>query len=865
MKKTLLILASLSLMASATAYARSHNYAKKYVQSTDTFAIMRKNLRDKLMLGPLNYDQGNSLVKTQISKLVINATTYQTYLEKEPTTYLWSDYADLKDNITNTPKHIYYSLQRLHTMALAWAYPSSSLYKDSALLADIKRSLDFLYVYALNENTSLIGNFWEWRIGAPQEYAAIVSILYEELSEEQIDHYDKAFQTHVRWFTNNGNLTYANQASICRNLLYMGILTGNATDIQNALNKAKRAFLDETTLSQRLSAQTKFEKMIVEQGDYHNYSGVTLKEGFYEDGTFIQHVAIPYIGSYGSEIIQFAAEMVQMFKGSGFEAPDYMKEILPTWIKKAYIPSIYKGEMMRMFMGRNTSSSHDPHAAAREIGLNMFETSCLIKDEDERQSVVNVCKEMYTKNSYYNSIYDGMDAIISMPRIDSMIAAADEAPEPYVFNLVLAAGDRIIHERPNFRLGISMSSNRIGKYEGFSGNNLKGWYTGDGMTYIYNENDRSHWKNYFSYVDFYRMPGTTVDVITRTTDPSNIALFDNPVNAQSWVGGVSLRGTYGAAGMSHVGAKGDLVAKKSWFMFDDEVVCIGAGITMSEDRNVETIVENRMSTQPVFIEEVQRVKTKSKEFNFENPRYVYLTGTGGYYFPQPCTLHTYITTNGYTEFYFNHGTAPKDQTYEYVLLPMKSKDETRIYAEHPDIEVLVNTDQIQAVREDSLGITGLNFWKAGEIAGIHSDGEACVMYQQVGDTLYLSVSDPTWKRTSQTLTISGVYTLLSADPSDKVSLSSENHFTTLTIDTKNRMGMGQQVVLGVEEPMGIKSVIANKDIVSYTIYDSLGRCVAAGNIGRQLNQNDIEKLPRGVYIAVYQTINGETLANKFMY
>jgi len=472
---------------------------------------------------------------------------------------------------------------------------------------------------------------------------------------------------------------------------------------------------------------------------------------------------------------------------------------------------------------------------------------------------------MYTKNSYYNSIYDGMDAIISKPRIDSMIVAAGESSESYVFNLVLAAGDRVIHERPNFRLGISMSSSRIGKYEGFSGNNLRGWYTGDGMTYIYTENDRSHWKDYFSYVDFYRMPGTTVDVITRTTSPSSIALFDNPVNAQSWVGGVSLRGTYGAAGMSHVGAKSDLVAKKSWFMFDDEVVCIGAGITMSENHDVETIVENRKSTQTVFIEEEQRVKTKSKEFNFENPSYVYLTETGGYYFPQPCTLHTYITTNGYTEFYFNHGTAPKDQTYEYVLLPMKSQDETRIYAEHPDIKILVNTDQLQAVREDSLGITGINFWQAGEIAGIRSDGEACVMYQQAGDTLYLSVSDPTWKRTSQTLTISGLYTLLSVNPSDKVSLSSENNFTTLTIDTENRMGMGQQIVLSVKEPAGIESVIAKSDIVSYTIYDSLGRYVTAGNIGRQLNQNDIEELPHGFYVVVYQTMNGKTLANKLMY
>ena len=36
-----------------------------------------------------------------------------------------------------------------------------------------------------------------------------------------------------------------------------------------------------------------------------------------------------------------------------------------------------------------------------------------------------------------------------------------------------------------------------------------------------------------------------------------------------------------------------LTGKKSWFMFDDEIVCLGAGITSTDSRAIETTVENR--------------------------------------------------------------------------------------------------------------------------------------------------------------------------------------------------------------------------------------------------------------------------------
>lgn len=36
-----------------------------------------------------------------------------------------------------------------------------------------------------------------------------------------------------------------------------------------------------------------------------------------------------------------------------------------------------------------------------------------------------------------------------------------------------------------------------------------------------------------------------------------------------------------------------LAGKKSWFLFDDEIVALGAGIRSTDNRKIETIVENR--------------------------------------------------------------------------------------------------------------------------------------------------------------------------------------------------------------------------------------------------------------------------------
>ncbi|MES2692253.1 MAG: polysaccharide lyase family 8 super-sandwich domain-containing protein, partial [Verrucomicrobiota bacterium] len=129
------------------------------------------------------------------------------------------------------------------------------------------------------------------------------------------------------------------------------------------------------------------------------------------------------------------------------------------------------------------------------------------------------------------------------------------------------------------------------------GENKRAWHTAEGMTYLYN-NDLSQFDgDFWPTIDPNRLPGTTVDSAQPSADEAGKHSTGEP-----WVGGAEVGNRYGVVGMQ---LKGRLSppeipyngarAKKSWFLFDDEIVALGADITYVETTGgvIETIVENR--------------------------------------------------------------------------------------------------------------------------------------------------------------------------------------------------------------------------------------------------------------------------------
>lgn len=792
----------------------------------DDFALMRERLLKEIVLGdpsdPALSLSENSYRMQQYVGVMVNVAGITRQDLRRDTTFLWPDIPHLSGNRSFTPAHVCESYRRLMLMARAYSWPGSRLYHDEDLLADIRYGLSFLYSHAYNERTRMIGNWWEWRIGIPWYYSYIVSMLRDNLSPEELSAFERSTAAFTYSFARNGDLTFANQASICRNLLFIGILTDNDTYIRTALEAAVPAFCDASTPAQRMQAINRQNAIIRRQRASARVSSLVHKEGLYPDGTFIQHSSVPYIGTYGTEVIAMASYLAILLPGTQYSVPAEITASLPVWISGAYLPAIWQSEMMLMFMGRDVEG--DVVSNARNVLFSIASAALLMEDEAERNDVLVRTSQMLahsplpweqTENPVQIALRGRLKKVSEVPGVQEVPSVdssslpllggegARRAEEVSPFSRVYSAGDRAIHQTSSWRFGLSMSSNRIAKYECFirptARQNTQGWYQGDGMTYLYLPSDPDQYRNYFSHVDPYRLPGTTVVQLPREVKQAVQPLYAMPAAAadEARAGGVSLQGCSSAM-MQLVGSVSDLRAKKSWFMMPREVVCLGADISCSDTSQVITTVENR------------RMSKKVEKVLMVGSSLAYLDGVGAYWFPDSAQLFT-NNTNNCTELYINHGAAPQQASYSYVLLPEMPLSDAQLYSRQPDVRILSNTPALQAVRHFGLNLIAANFWQKGSlrdngIADVRSDGTAALMMQQSGDMLTLSVADPTWDRSSMQILIEGLYDLRSANKSDKVKVSSlAGSYTVIDIDSRNALGMSFDVILEKKEPAFVQT------------------------------------------------------------
>src|SRR4030095_12391531 len=137
---------------------------------------------------------------------------------------------------------------------------------------------------------------------------------------------------------------------------------------------------------------------------------------------------------------------------------------------------------------------------------------------------------------------------------------------------------------------------------------------------------------------------------------------------------------------------------------------------------------------------------------------------------------TYGSTNrvarNFLTLWMDHGVNPSNAAYAYVLLPNHPATRVAAYAANPDITVIENTTRAQAVRENKLGLTAINFWRDGtnRVGGITVDRRASVIQRTDGSYLDVALSDPTQTNTGViNLELTGVaLSVVSADPAISV-------------------------------------------------------------------------------------------------
>ncbi len=621
------------------------------------------------------------------------------------TPYLWSDltFGSNAGNISSTYK-------RLQAMALAWAQPGNSLNGNASLATAISNGLDWMNANVYKATGGQYENWYDWEVTAPQALDDTMVLFYPALTTTQIanncdaiDNYGPTSANATPYFTWNA-LTGANTVDVVLVTAIRGILGKNSTKLTDAKVNLSKVFPFATS------------------GD-----------GFHADGSFVFHANIAYTGHYGITQLEGVATIVNLLQGSTWAITDPELANVYDWITNGFEPLIYNGAMMDMVRGRAASWSSST-------------------EYDKGAEAIEAIRQI---------------ALFAPPATAAALTAFADSPRLASGQFHFAGMDRVVALRSGFGFGLSMSSSRIANFENlFSTSNLKGWFTGDGMTYLYvGATDTQFTDTFWPTVDYYHLPGTTVEQ-GYVPQPST--------TDQSWVGGAQVAGTYGAAGMSlHPAASptasSTLNGKKSWFMLDNKIVCLGAGIACTTGNAVDTTVENRRlgaaPTSNLTVNGVQYPPTAGWSASLSGSTWCSLDGVGGYYFPsstsslsasfvarsgswtqiRPDDSDTTVYSENYLKLWFNHGVAPSNASYAYVLLPGMNASGTSAYAQNPDVTVVANTTNIQAVKSVDLGVVGANFWATGGGTAdwITVNKRASVVTLETYNGITVGISDPT--------------------------------------------------------------------------------------------------------------------------
>ncbi|MEV0388660.1 polysaccharide lyase family 8 super-sandwich domain-containing protein [Nonomuraea sp. NPDC050643] len=314
---------------------------------------------------------------------------------------------------------------------------------------------------------------------------------------------------------------------------------------------------------------------------------VSEGDGFYRDGSFIQHTYVPYQGAYGVTLLSGLATLYAVLRGSPWGLAD--RSLFAT-VERSFAPFVRDGACMDLVRGRSVGRRpYGDHERGREIAaaVLLLGESAPVAERARWQAMV----KGWAVRSTYRPMLEGAEPAFHA-RLSAVMddGAVPAVPEP-VGHRLLPMSARAVHRRPGWCAALSMASHRIGHYEHGNGENLRGRHTGSGMLYWWAEGHGDHYSDSFwPTVDPYRLPGTTVS--TRRLPDGAGAGWGDTCTPWRWVGGAT-DGTYAVAGQHLSGLESTMEAFKSWFFLDDAIVCLGAGITSQDGAAVETVVDNR--------------------------------------------------------------------------------------------------------------------------------------------------------------------------------------------------------------------------------------------------------------------------------
>lgn len=715
------------------------------------------------------------------------------------------DYSDTQGNSYNwkATQH----LDRLINMAYAYTMQGSLKQGDNSLFSAIEAGIRAW----INTHPNACTNWWYNQIAEPQRLGLL--LIQMRKGTERLD--KEATETPV--LTRMYNRTQSG---------YPG--TGNATSSSNITNVAEHCIYSALLSYDAGRLRTMLYDFV--------YPAVSISTGISADGikpdqSHIMHSRVLYIGGYGEELIKNVTYFSVFTAGTHYAMPEEKTAILGDFVRNTWLKSVRGRYMLWDVTGRGLSR---------------------ISELDKRGATIYL-ERMKSIDPAHIDEYDA-----GIKRLGGE-KPANYQIEPMSRQHFIA--DHTLHIRPEYTFDVNFVSTRTRRIEWGNGENKKALYMSDGCTNIVRRGDE--YATIQGTWNWARIPG-----ITCLQTPSQATISDGSTTSvdgtSTFAGGVT-DSLYSVTAYSYPATRVNLSAKKGWFMFDDEIVCLGNSITAAsgqEAYNTNTTINQSNLNGNVVVSENGNgfipLAATGDHVYATAPKWV-LHDTIGYVFPagghvvvsnqeQTGNWHD-INNNGVNavvsrdifSLWFDHGKSVTNGTYAYIIVPGKTAIEMQDYYTAGNIELLANTASVQAVHHKTLGIYGIIFYSATTFTGgdisVEVDRPCVLLLKDKTSYAELNVADP-----AQAQARINVKTKIPATAADWITTVCD--FT----NTGDYRGASKAFVVPLSY-VGIKDVNVADPVISVRYYDLTGREV-------------VEPSKKCIYIVQKTYLSGKKISTK---
>jgi chondroitin AC lyase len=487
------------------------------------------------------------------------------------------------------------------------------------------------------------------------------------------------------------------------------------------------------------------------------------------------------IHTYGTNYVSSFAYWAVKFAGTQFTFPDSTLTLLIDY----YLDGICKAMAFSIYP--------DPGAENRDLSRK----GALHRSDTE------IPKNLKTASDYRKKELQNIIEIRNGNRLPNLVW------DKYFWHSSYFA-----HQRKNYFTSARMYSSRQNNVEEpYNEESLKMHHLADGANFI--SRTGREYVNIFPVWDWQKIPGATIVQRPSLPSPKEIA----KKGLTDFVGGVS-NGEFGAAAFDFKSVHDPLTARKSWFFFDREFVCLGADIHSESTYPVATTLNQSLLNSDVVVNAKENSQALKKgQHHLDKVSWV-LQDSVAYIFPDPTTvcLSNTTATGKWTEIthqawamkepvvekelftlWIDHGVRPQKASYEYVVLPGINATSLKSYLRTSPIAILSNTSEIQAVLHKGLNLAEIVFYQPGSLKiadglEVTVESPCIIMLKTIGNHISeIAVSDPTQKLKSLQFSIN---TLIEAKGDHwQIEQNKEKKNSIITVDLPQDGYAGQSVVM----------------------------------------------------------------------